>query len=749
MALMGCVIQSISSKARSKSGRVVVRLLLVFAITLPWLARGSVDAKLAVGDYEIIGEVLYATDMDEWSRASRLMTQIEDPLASKLFHWFTLVEDKREASFDELAVFVLENPTWPRIDEIQAMAESRLTDSADQALTLQLFAEREPLTTRGRIRLAEAQLNAGRKEEAVQQIKWSWTRGQFTGKEEKSFLERHGRHLNQYDHDIRLENMLWERQWQAAKRMYPRVSKDHQKLARARIALQQQSGGVDQAIAGVPAAFQKDPGLSYDRIRWRRLKKKHDDAVALLLDPPPQLGRPERWWYERSFQIRRAIDRRDFKTAYDLAQHHGQLTGGDYAEAEWLAGWLALRFNKRAKTAFRHFVRLYDRVRPPVRQSRAAYWAGRAALAQGDDAGAIAWYRRAASHHLTYYGQLAAGELEERTLIRKPLLPTKTERVTFDDNEVARVARMLIAAGAVNHLDDFLLTLSENAETAAEISMITELAVAGGRPSLLATLGRKAAFDGKVYAPAAFPVPRIEGLLNPVTDTVEPPLLLGLARQESMFRSGAASGAGARGLLQLLPSTARIVAKKVGEKYDSDRLIGDPNYNALLGEHYFASMLERFDDERALALAAYNAGPLRVKQWIERHGDPRTRDDHAVVDWIELIPFSETRNYVQRVLEGFHAYKQRLASPDLALVDYASRNGLHPQRLPMPKPRDGTASLAGPVREARSSEPLHRPLFKPVEVGSLPSTETFDDQGTQRLAADEGEIREIIVPSTE
>ena len=345
-------------------------------------------------------------------------------------------------------------------------------------------------------------------------------------------------------------------------------------------------------------------------------------------------------------------------------------------------------FNRRPKTAFRHFVRLYDRVVAPVRQARAAYWAGRSASAQGDQAGAVAWYRRAASHHLTYYGQLAADELEEKTLIRQPASPSKTERVAFDENEVARVARMLIAAGAANHLDDFLLALSDQAESAAEISMIAELAIGGGRPSLLARIGRNAAFEGKIYDPAAFPVPRIEGLLAPGAEAVEPPLLLGLARQESMFRSGASSTAGAQGLLQLLPSTARVVARNLGEEFDLERLVGDPNYNALLGAHYLALMLERFDGERALALAAYNAGPLRVNRWIEKHGDPREGNLHDLIDWIELIPFDETRNYVQRVLEGYQVYKRRLANADISLVDYPGTNTLYPPPMPVPKPRD-------------------------------------------------------------
>ncbi len=732
-------------------GRVAVRLLILMAVTLPWLARGSVDAKLAVGDYEIIGEVLHATDMEEWPRAFRLMDGLDDPLASKLFHWITLIEDRAGAGFDELARFIIENPTWPRIEDLQKKAEGRLTDSADQKLTLQLFEDREPLTTRGRIRLAEALFATDREGEGAALIKQAWVAGEFTAKEEESFLRRHKSHLGRDDHEARLENMLWDRSWRAAGRMLSKVSKDQKRLAEARLALQQRSRGVDRAIAAVPARLEKDPGLVLDRIRWRRQKKKHDGAVALLLDPPEELGRADHWWYERSYQVRRAIDRRDFDAAYQLASRHGQLNGGAYAEAEWLSGWLALRFSNQPKAAFRHFVRLYDRVMPPVRQARAAYWAGRAAAAQGDDAGATAWYRRAASHHVAYYGQLAARELGGTMLIRKPAGPTEVERAAFDAQDTAQAARMLIAARAFTHLDPFLLALSDQAETATGIAMITELAVAAGRPSLLARIGRRAAFEGKVYDPAAFPVPRIDGLLDPDAEAVEPPLLLGMARQESMFRSGAASNAGARGLLQLLPSTARIVAGRVGADYDVDRLIADPNYNAMLGGHYLKFMLERFDGEPVLALAAYNAGPLRVKQWIDKHGDPRTGNAHDLVDWVELIPFVETRTYVQRVLEGYQVYKQRLADSNVALLDYPDSTSLSPLPLPAPKPREEAAASARPANSKVAATTSFRPVFKPLDALPGPSSpastsiaKTFDDRERQRVAADGGEARTII-----
>lgn len=704
-----------------KACRWIAGFALLVAVTVPWLSRGSVEARLAVDDYAIIGEAFYAADMEEWPRAFRLMERIDDPLGLKLFRWLALVEDKAGATFNDLATFIIENPTWPRIDDLQTMAEGRLTDSADQSLTRQLFADREPLTIRGRIRFAEALFAANEDEKAARQVKRAWTLGEFSAKEERAFLKRHQRHLNRDDHSVRLDNLLWDRQWRSAERMLSKVSSERQKLAKARLALQKRAPGVDAAVEAVPAILAKDPGLLYDRIRWRRHKQKHAGAVELLLDPPEQLARPERWWFERSFQVRRAITDRQFEKAYRLASQHGQLTGGDYAEAEWLSGWLTLRFINRPKTAFRHFVRLYDRVVAPVRQARAAYWAGRAAASQNDDAGATAWYRRAASHHAAYYGQLALIELDGDAEIKPPPEATAAERAAFEASELAQAARMLIAAGAVNHLDAFLGELSATAETAAEIGIIAEYADAAGRPTLLARLGRTAAFEGKVHEQVAFPIPKIEGLLQPAAASVEPPLLLGLARQESMFQSGAASSAGARGLLQLLPSTARIVARRVGKTYDADRLVSDPDYNAFLGGHYLELLLEQFDGEFALALAGYNAGPLRVRKWLKRNGDPRKGDRYAIIDWIELIPFAETRNYVQRVLEGYRVYKRRLAEAEIKMIDYPGINLLHPPPVPAPRPSDLPTGIVASDGEQAAAAAVHRPRFKPLDRPSRPT----------------------------
>jgi len=698
------------------------------AFVLPSMTPRSEAAELSVDDYAVIGEALHAIDMNEWPRAFRLMGSVDDPLANKLFRWISMLEEKGTADFDALATFIIDNPDWPRIDELQEQAEGKLTDSADKELTYAFYDEREPLSTRGLVRLAEAEFAYGDVGRAAEHARRAWIHGDFSAKEETAFLERHGQHLRAGDHSARLEQLLWDRQWRNAKRMLKRVSRAYAKLGQARLALQTQAPGVDGAVNAVPDDLANDPGLLFDRARWRRLKRKYEGAQELLMDSPDRLVRPERWWFERSFHIRRLIDDRAFDEAYRLASRHGQLVGGDYAEAEWLAGWLALRFIKRPKTAFRHFVRLYDRVVPPVRQARAAYWAGRAAAALHDDAGAVAWYRRAATHHTSYYGQMAIAELDGDVEIEPVASATETERAAFEAKELAAVARMLIAVGNRRYLDDVLMQLAKSAETPAEIGLITDYAHAAGRPSLLARLGRNAAFAGKVHEKSAFPIPKIKGLLEPVA-AVDPSLLLGIARQESMFRRGAESSADARGLMQLIPSTARNVARRADQPYDRDRLTADHDYNALLGGLYVQTLIERFDGALPLALAGYNAGPLRVSRWIERHGDPREGDRHAMVDWIELIPFFETRNYLQRVLEGYHVYSRRLAQSDVELIDYPGINLLHPPPVPLARPSDLSDDRVARSERADASSVL-RPRLKPADV--IPGGDRNNTAGEKR-----------------
>jgi soluble lytic murein transglycosylase len=349
---------------------------------------------------------------------------------------------------------------------------------------------------------------------------------------------------------------------------------------------------------------------------------------------------------------------------------------------------------------------------------------------------------------IAYYGQLAAEAMGEagRSLPDPPPADAM-QRAAFESQELVHVARMLIEADATDQLMPFLIRLGEQATTTTEVGLIGELAATSGRPHLVAQVGRHTAYYGAPNHVAAFPIPEIAGLMRPPPGDPEPALLMGVGRQESMFNPWVSSHAGARGLLQLIPRTAFLMARQLGLPYNPGRLIGDPDYNVRLGSHYLKTLLKHYDGEVALAVAAYNAGPRRVDEWIRLHGDPRRGDPSALIDWIELIPFDETRNYVQRVLEGRGMYQRRLASSTPATVWFRPVNGpLEPLPWPLRKPLDQAQRITIADLLIRAPRPRLKPGTSAPPVTILPAEYHSQNQTTPvpqskplaplRLAAD-------------
>ncbi len=667
-------------------------------------------------DREVVGEAFVAADGGDWPRAFRLIEDVADPLPALTLRWLRMIEGREPGDFTTIAHFLLSHPDWPAPEELQIVAEGTITDPADHELIRDFFQDRAPLTTRGSIRYAEALFRINQDEAAKALIRRAWVEGDFSPAEEQKFYDKYRSLLTTQDQIDRLNNLLWDDRRRSASRMLERVPDGYRKLAAARLGLQRRQARVDGAVEAVPAALQNDPGLLFDRLRWRRQHRLQDGVIEMLLNPPDQLVHPAPWWFERELQIRAALRARNFDLAYQLATRHGQTAGEEFVTAEWLAGWLALRFERQPNVALRHFERLYAGTGSPLDQARAAYWAGRSAAALDEPALAGQWYQRAARYHVAYYGQLAAEELG--SAYRPPPLPPLADagqRATFENKELVRVARMLIEVGAPDQLTPFLLRLVELASSPAEVGLVGELAAASGRPDLVAQVGRFATYDGQINEVAAFPIPDIDRLIRPPKGEPDAALLLGIARQESVFNPWGSSSEGAQGVLQLMPHTAYLMARTLGLHYNLGLLTGNPDYNIRLGSHYLKTLLDRYG-ETALAVAAYNAGPGRVDEWLRLHGDPRTGDRYDLIDWIELIPFDETRNYVQRVLEGRNMYRRRLADPEVATIWFRPVNGpLDPLPAPALKPRD----QAREVQLATLLSRAPRPALKPAGGGPV------------------------------
>jgi soluble lytic murein transglycosylase len=598
---------------------------------------------------------------------NQFLPTFDDPLLQKAVEWMWLISPNSDRSFEEITHFIDANPDWPAQDLLRQRAEEAMTDAVPNSEILAWFKRSAPVTADGATRQIKALLSTGEKDAAVELIRTSWINENFGTGQAKRFLDRYGKYIDEKTHEQRLDRLLWEGRLHPARRMMRHVDKDYRLLAEVRLALRSGSHGVDAALARVPDRYQKDPGLLYERIRWRRIQGRDKEARELLLSEANNLAyisiRPEYWWVEKAILARRALQEGYITDAYRLVANHGQTEPADIAGAEWLAGWIALEFLGDAQIALTHFQNLYDVVKYPISQARGAYWAGRACQKIGDPKKARKWFHLAAEHAHTFYGQLANDELGGTVhyVVEQPH-PTKQQRAAFEKNELVRVTRDLGDMGLGNIIRPFILALVDHAKNQEELAMATNLAREYGRTDLAVIAAKRGIRDGGGYLDAAYPI----NDQVPMGNSPDPALVHAIMRQESLFNPNAVSSVGARGLMQVMPSTARRMAHNMDMNFSVDRLTDDPAFNIKVGRAYLKSLLNRWNGEEILAIASYNAGPSRVADWVNEYGDPRDPDVDPI-DWIEMIPYKETRNYVQRVMEGTYVYRRRFARDEIAM----------------------------------------------------------------------------------
>ncbi|MGD9537887.1 MAG: lytic transglycosylase domain-containing protein [Alphaproteobacteria bacterium] len=634
-------------------------VLLGLAAPPAWAAE-LLPPPTSKDEFAILRDALNAAARDDHVRAQRIAAQADDPLPLKIVRWLDYRRAETVASFEAISAFILENPEWPELGRLQASAEQALARDATDSAVLAWFEGRDPVTRDGRIRLLHALLNANQQERAGALARTSWRDDDFGAKEEQAFMAEFGRFLSRQDHQARLDRLLWENKSTSARRMFAHVGPGWRALAETRIALHDGSDKATALLRKVPAELKRDPGLTYERVRWRRLKGLEDEARALLVGVKTVTDHAPLWWQERKLLAWSALEKGATRDAYRLAAAHGLSSGVSFADAEWFAGWIALRHRGDPKTALRHFTRLHENVGTQISLSRAAYWAGRAAEAADDDATADAWYRKAAAWPATYYGQLAAARAHQKAapLFAVAAREAAAREDALTGHELITAARMLALLGEDEYVTPFILRLGDLARGPADHGLVAKIAVDISRPDLSVRAAKRAAAEGYVSVEALYPLAALP--LAEADPRLEPALVLALSRQESEFDPRAKSKAGALGLMQLMPTTAQHVAKSKGISVREADLIRSPALNVQLGSAYLANLIDGFGGSYVLALAAYNAGPANVRQWIATNGSPLDIASIDVIDWIELIPYAETRNYVQRVLEGVQVYRWRL-----------------------------------------------------------------------------------------
>lgn len=614
-----------------------------------------------------LAKAVAAASKGDWAGATILARQVSDPVAVDIITWLHL--RKGDTDWPQYPLFLRQNPGWPGLNLVRIKGEEAIPVGTDPAKVLAYFKSRRPQTGTGVLRLTAAYLALGKTKSARKVAIRAWRSFSLDKGVQAQLLARFGKTFRPYDTG-RLNMLLWRGLDTQAVALYPLVSKSYVKLAKARVGLRRNKHGVTELIAAVPPKYWDDPGLAYERFLWRIRKGFYDSARDLLIarsTSARRLGKPAKWASRRRSMARQEMRDGNYKRAYRIAARHFLKRGPAYADLEWLAGYIALRKLNKPSLALIHFNRFRAAIRTPISYGRAGYWQGRAYDALGNKKAARAAYRFAARYRTSFYGQLAAEKIDAP--VDKALAGGKPgpnwRKAGFIDTPLMHAALLLHYAKLPDLAGQFFRKIGQHLDPTG-LQQLAELALEIGRPNIAVRLSKQAARQGYILPRTYFPV---TGLAR-ANINVRPAVAMAIARRESELNQYSISPAGARGLMQIMPKTAKKVAHELGIPYSRAKLTSDWRYNAKLASTYLAQQLKTFNGSYILAFAAYNAGPNRAQQWIKKFGDPR-KDSVNKIDWIEDIPFRETRNYVMRVIESLHVYRARIdgRTPKLKIVN--------------------------------------------------------------------------------
>jgi len=609
-------------------------------------------------DTALFRQGLAAARSRDISGARNAASQIGDPVARKLVEWALLDTSADQMSPGDLAGAAASFQGWPRADSRTAAAERALDRAyAGPDAAISLFAQRSPTTVQGAIALAEALEQRGRADEARRLITDWWRTRSFDDATQTRILTRWGSSLGRADHETRLNMLLLGPHGPATRAMVQMVSPERQAIANAVMALRT-AYSPDAMVANLSPSQAMDPAVVLERVRILRSQNRQSEGFALLSALPAAPSHTEgqnTLWSERRNYFLDALERRNWQAAYDAMAGYGFPSGERMVDGEFFAGWAALvKLNDPARAA-RHFEALRQMSSTPITQGRALYWLGRVAEAQGNTPAAVQYYRDGARHIQTFYGQLAAEKAGQSTItLPADPVPTRADIAAFEANEVVRALRILGETGETSLFRVFAYQLDDDLPGPEGLALLMDLSRNYGEGFTAMMVGRAASQRGFLMPERQYPIRIPPGV--PGAAPLE--FTLAITRQESSFDPRARSGANARGMMQFLPATGRMVARQLGLPYSDERL-WDPDFNMTLGSYHLGDLTNRFGGSMLLTTIGYNAGPARPPQWIARCGDPR---GGAVdpVDFIECAPFTETRNYMMRVMENMQVYRARL-----------------------------------------------------------------------------------------
>lgn len=640
------------------------RLLAAFAVTAALLAPASAATNISANDRATLSAAIKAGEQKKWSDLFALARRAENRTVGAIVRWRYLIDRESGASFADISSFLDAHPRWPNAETMQRNAERAMPADMPAAQVLAFFKDRRPVSGEGMLMLGAAMLANGDTNEGPIWIRRGYVAGSFSGSREAQIREQYGRYLPADADKLRLSALLWQDDFAGAQRMLAYVDSGTRALGTARLKLRSNTKGAQQFIDAVPAALKNDFGLLYDMGRWYRRSEQYTTGARLMARAirDPAIPMPlDKWWSEKSAHVRMAIKERRWNDAYAVAASGGLSEGADFAESEFLAGWMQLRFVGDNARALMHFDRIAANVGTPISLARGHYWTGRAREAGGDNAGAVVSYKLAARHPETYYGQLAMAALSDSPVITVDMSSSVSARQisTMERDELVQAIAMLTAVGDTSLLPRFVGALGERLQAREDFETAAALLMQLNRPSMSVRVAKRAMQKDLDVFRYAYPIVRLPAYRGK-GEPPDPAFVHALMRQESEFDPSARSSADARGIMQMLPATAKMTANRHGIPYDVSRLLGDWEYNATLGMAHMRDLLNQFGGSYVLVAVAYNAGPGRANQWIKEFGDPRS-PNVDVVDWVERIPFSETRNYVMRLIENTNVYRAMLA----------------------------------------------------------------------------------------
>jgi soluble lytic murein transglycosylase len=637
---------------------------MLAVIGLAWFAAmPGASAAFTPKDIAAARTAMAQADRGDWNAAYQTADSAHFPLLTKLIEWFDLTRPGSQADFLHYMRFIGQNPDWPSQNLLKKHAEDAITDGQSPAQIIAWFQRFPPQGPNGAGRYIDALIANRQRPDAEIATRQFLVDGTMTSAQLIEFAGKYSAMLRPADYELRADRLIWASNADDATQLLPYLSPVGRAIDQTRIAFVTQSPNAQALLAQLTQDQQNNLGLLYERMRWLRRQNRDSEAIAILAIAPPTVPHPEQWGAERAILARRALENHDPRTAYELSRDHRQATGAALADGEWFSGWVALRFLNDPKAALSHFELMEKSVGTPISLSRAAYWAGRAHEAIGDQAAADLDYQRASKHIGTFYGQIAQAKLSSSARLTLPPQPAVAglEERTFDNSELVQVALLLNDIGLSARGDPFIRRIGELARNADEALLAMRLAKANRSLAAEVQVSKKLMQGGMQVLADGYPVIAPLGTHGP-----EPALVHAIIRQESLFDANAVSPSGALGLMQLMPATAKAVASKLKvKKFATTQLTADPRFNVTLGSDYLAGLVDRFKGSYVMAIAGYNAGPGRVSGWLRDNGDPRPKIEDTI-DWIEEIGVYETRNYVQRVMENLEVYRARLAGGSTA-----------------------------------------------------------------------------------